>query len=164
MTTHRISLTDPRVLCVLVGLALAAFASNVSAHCQVPCGIYTDQLRFEQMLEDQTTIAKAIAQIHELAGKTDATSANQLARWIATKDEHATHTQNIIAQYFMTQQIKASDTEGYTKKLSAAHAVLVAAMKTKQGADADTAVALREAILDFYRAYEGKDPKKHLQG
>ena len=23
------------------------------AHCQVPCGIYGDQLRFEQMLEDE---------------------------------------------------------------------------------------------------------------
>jgi nickel superoxide dismutase len=131
------------------------------AHCEVPCGVYADQRRFEQMLEDYTTIAKAITNIGELAGKKDAQSKNQLVRWINTKESHATSTQHIIAQYFMTQRIKASDkggAEAYKKKLTAAHAVMVAAMKCKQGADAATAVALRTAILDFYRAYEGKEP------
>ena len=37
----------------------------LSAHCQVPCGVYGDSARFTQMLEDQTTIAKAIAQIND---------------------------------------------------------------------------------------------------
>ncbi len=146
---------------VLAGVTLSTFVGRAIAHCEVPCGIYADQLRFEQMLEDQKTIAKAITKINELAGKKDAKSANQLARWVATKEQHATHTQHIIAQYFMTQRIKSSDKAGYTKKLKAAHAVMVAAMKTKQDANADTAVALRKAILDFYRAYEGKEPKKH---
>ena len=36
-------------------------------HCQVPCGIYTDQLRFEQMLEDTKTIAKSIASVETIA-------------------------------------------------------------------------------------------------
>ncbi len=150
-----------QLLFALAGLTLFAFAGRAQAHCEVPCGIYADQLRFEQMLEDQKTIAKAIAQINALAGKNDAKSANQLARWVATKEQHATHTQHIIAQYFMTQRIKSSDKAGYAKKLAAAHAVMVAAMKTKQDAAADTAVALRNAILDFYRAYEGKEPKLH---
>ena len=35
---------------------------------------------------------------------------------------------------------------------------MIAAMKCKQGADAASANVLREAILDFYRAYEGKEP------
>ena len=36
---------------------VCAFTSLAMAHCQVSCGIYGDQLRFEQMLEDQHTIA-----------------------------------------------------------------------------------------------------------
>jgi nickel superoxide dismutase len=58
----------------------------------------------------------------------------------------------------MTQRIKP-DSEGYVKKLTAAHAVMTAAMKCKQTTDAANAQALREAILDFYRAYEGKEPQ-----
>jgi len=139
---------------------LAQVTSQAFAHCEVPCGIYADQRRFEEMLEDTATIAKAIDQINELATKDDALSHNQLARWVATKESHATNTQHIIAQYFMTQRIKPT-AEGYDKQLKAAHAVMVAAMKTKQGVDPKSATALKEAIHDFYRAYEGKEPHLH---
>lgn len=132
-------------------------ATNASAHCEVPCGIYADQNRFEAMMEDQTTIAKAIDQIHELASAKDAKSLNQLARWVATKETHATNVQHVVAQYFLTQRIK-SDNPKYVDQLKAAHAVMVAAMKCKQDADPATATALRESILNLYRAYEGKEP------
>jgi len=145
---------------VLVLTLVCVCGDRALAHCEVPCGIYADQRRFEQMLEDHKTIAKAIDQIKALAGKSDAKSANQLARWVATKESHATNTQHIIAQYFMTQRIKP-DQDGYDKKLKAAHAVMVGAMKCKQDADPATAVALRKSILDFYRAYEGKEPHLH---
>ena len=57
-----------------------AFTSLAMAHCQVPCGIYGDQLRFEQMLEDEHTIAKAQAQINEMtAGEITAQKVNQMA-------------------------------------------------------------------------------------
>jgi nickel superoxide dismutase len=142
----------------------AGHLQTASAHCEVPCGIYADQRRFEEMLEDTATIAKGIAQINELiAGMEDGPSAlsvNQVVRWVNTKESHATNTQHIIAQYFMTQRIKP-DAEGYTKKLTAAHAVMQAAMKCKQNADPKTAEVLKKAILDFYRAYEGKEPNLH---
>ena len=128
------------------------------AHCEVPCGIYDDQRRFEDMLEDQETIAKGINQIRELAGKADPQSVNQTVRWINTKESHATNIQQTIAQYFMTQRIK-SDKAGYAKQLATAHAVMVAAMKCKQSTDPATAAALESAIHDFYRAYEGKEPQ-----
>ena len=61
-------------------IIISLFSTNcLSAHCQVPCGVYGDSARFTQMLEDQTTIAKAIARINDLAGKKDGKSANQLA-------------------------------------------------------------------------------------
>ena len=140
----------------LVLAAVCSLARSSMAHCEVPCGVYGDQRRFEQMLEDQTTIAKAIKNIEELAGKQDALSKNQLVRWVNTKETHATATQHVIAQYFMTQRIKPGD--NYEKKLTAAHKVMVAAMKSKQTVDSASSDALRAAILDFYRAYEGKEP------
>ena len=125
----------------------------LSAHCQVPCGVYGDTARFTQMLEDQTTIAKAIAQINDLAGKNDGKSANQLARWVSTKEDHANKIQEIIAEYFLTQRIKSSSNK-YEALLKGAHTVMVAAMKCKQGVDAKSADHLRAAIEGFQMIYE----------
>ena len=130
-------------------------ARVADAHCEVPCGIYADQARFEQMLEDTTTILKAMGEIAALAGKTDAQSLNQAVRWVTTKETHATNTQHVIAQYFMTQRIKPSQ-EDYVKRLTTAHAVMTAAMVCKQTTDTKNADALKEAILAFHKVYEPK--------
>jgi len=141
----------------LIGLSILAITKFAAAHCQVPCGVYGDQRRFETMLEDTQTIATGIAQINELASKSDALSKNQLTRWVNTKEDHATNTQKIIAEYFMTQRIKPGS-DNYMKKLSAAHQVMVAAMKCKQTVDPASAKALQRSIHAFYEAYEGKKP------
>ena len=138
---------------VLVSAAFVPVA-YLAAHCEVPCGIYDDGARFTELKEDQATIAKAIAQIGELSGTHDPTGHNQLARWVSTKEAHATNTQHVIAQYFMTQKIKADD-EHYVDKLTAAHGVMVAAMKCKQSADPATAEALSAAITKFETAFVG---------
>ena len=140
-----------------LSLSLIALLSAVSAfgHCQVPCGIYADQHRFEQMLEDQATIEKAGKLIAELSGKTDALSRNQLSRWVATKEAHATSIQRTIADYFMAQRIKAT-AKNYEKQLVTAHGVMVAAMKCKQNVDGDSVANLKNAILALHKAYEGK--------
>ena len=143
--------------CALITLSTLLVSNSVLAHCQVPCGVYGDQRRFEAMLEDTETITKAMAQINELADKADGLSRNQLARWVMTKEDHASNTQKIIAEYFMTQRIKA-DAANYVGKLTAAHSVMVAAMKCKQTVDEKNAKALNAAILKFYEAYEGRKP------
>ena len=131
-------------------------------HCQVPCGIYTDQLRFEQMLEDTKTIAKAITSVETISkeigeGGHTPTNFNQMTRWINTKEDHASKIQKTIADYFLAQRIKESNKD-YTSQLVTAHKVIVAAMKCKQDAKPETAETLKKAILDLYRAYEGKEP------
>ena len=153
------------VATVLAGCVLTlGFDTGAIAHCEVPCGIYGDQARFEAMLEDQTTVKKAMAQINIAAGKDGAQQINQMTRWIANKEKHASSIQETIAQYFMHQRIKpvAPDSEkwnDYVNKLTKAHAVMVAAMKCKQSVDAEKADALHSSILGFYEAYEGKKHK-----
>jgi len=137
-----------------LALIVTLLSTNwLSAHCQVPCGVYGDSARFTQMLEDQTTIAKAIAQINDLAGKKDGKSANQLSRWVSTKEDHANKIQKIIAEYFLTQRIKSSS-EKYEALLKGAHSVMVAAMKCKQGTDSKSADALKSSIENFQAVYE----------
>jgi nickel superoxide dismutase len=146
---------------ILHAVALAAalgIARVAAAHCEVPCGIYADQRRFEQMLEDCDTIAKAMKSISDLMlDAPDPTAVNQAIRWTTTKESHATNTQHVVAQYFLTQRIKA-DSDRYVEQLKAAHGVMVAAMKCKQTVEPANADKLRKAIHDLYRAYEGKEP------
>lgn len=109
------------------------------------------------MLEDEDTIAKAQKTLAELSEDPTPQNINQMVRWVTTKEDHAQKIQDTIAAYFMAQRIK-STAPNYDKTLKAAHAVMVAAMKAKQSADPATAEALEKAILDLYRAYEGKEP------
>jgi len=144
-----------KVFSIVLIAMLFGSVEYVAAHCEVPCGIYADQQRFDSMLEDQVTIAKAMDQIQQLAQKDDALSHNQLARWVSTKEVHATATQHVIAQYFMTQRIKPTSPD-YVKQLTKAHAVMVAAMKCKQNVDTTHADALEKAIVAFHAVYEKK--------
>ena len=161
------------VVCAALFLSSVCVAGNPNPqpipkpapHCQVPCGIYTDQLRFEMMLEDTKTIAKSIDQINEFAasagqGGISGASINQACRWVTTKEDHATKIQNVMGAYFFAQRIK-SDHADYTGQLAAAHRVIVAAMKCKQAADPATAETLKASILEFYKAYEGKEADFH---
>jgi len=91
-------------------------------------------------------------QIKALAGKRDAQSANQLTRWVVTKEQHAEKIIRVTADYFLTQKIKPGNPKNkrdwatYAKKLAKHHAVMVAAMKCKQTADPNKVKALSKAI------------------
>lgn len=117
----------------------------LEAHCQVPCGIYDDAARVHAMLEDTKTVEKATKLINELAGKTDAQSQNQIARWVINKEKHAQKIISTISDYFLTQRVKA-DQKDYTERLTKHHTVIVAAMKAKQHAEHKYVEALHKSI------------------
>ena len=41
------------------------------AHCQIPCGIYSDAMQIIQIQEDLSTIEKAMEMINSLSEKSD---------------------------------------------------------------------------------------------
>ena len=102
-----------------------------------------------------TTIEKSSKLIIELAIQRRWTVSNQLARWVSTKESHASKIQKIIAEYFLTQRIKSS-ASNYEALLKGAHSVMVAAMKCKQSTEASAAKNLKESILAFQKTYESK--------
>ena len=111
------------------------------------------------MLEDEHTISKCQIEAGKIAdgGDYSPQNINQLVRWTTTKDDHAQRIQQTMLDYFLAQRIKTDDPK-YMEKLAAAHKVIVAAMKTKQSADPESAQALEDAIFAFYKSYEGKEP------
>ncbi len=142
---------------------------SLLAHCQVPCGIYNDAARIIQIQEDFSTIQKAMTKIEELSQHQDASSMNQLTRWIITKEDHASKIQKVVSEYFLTQRIKVktkgSEFDTYVKQTTTLHQILVSAMKCKQTVDSknvDYGLDLIETFIDLYFDAHGKDHIKQL--
>ena len=131
---------------------LFLYSGIVYAHCEIPCGIYDDEMRVKMISEEIQTIEKSMNEINELekAGLTG--NSNQLVRWIMNKEDHANELQEIVTQYFMTQRIKF-DTKDYDKKLGMLHQMLVYAMKCKQTTDLKNVEALKKLVKEFSDIY-----------
>lgn len=153
------ALVKRRTLLLPIAFCLLAAPAPLLAHCEIPCGVYGDDARFAAMEEDLTTIEKAMMQIAAMADQTDAQSANQLARWVATKEDHANKIQRVVAQYFMTQRLKEVE-EGdeavaaYTGKLVLLHKMLRGAMRCKQTVDLEQVEKMRALLHEFKHAYQ----------
>ena len=130
------------------------FASSLSAHCQVPCGIFSDELKFSELKEHVLTIEKSARLIRELSAKEDLTANDyqQLVRWTTNKETHAQKIIDETANYFLAQRIKA-DASHYAEKIEVLHQIIVYAMKTKQSAGMDATTKLTESIALFEDLY-----------
>ena len=141
-----------KCLMLLLALFMVFFgAAKVAAHCEIPCGIYDDEMRIKMIAEHITTIEKGMNQIMELQGQKPMNH-NQLARWVMNKEKHANELQHIVTQYFMTQRIKPGQ-DKYTEKVIVLHKMLLAAMKCKQTTDMTHVDALRALLKDFEKLY-----------
>jgi nickel superoxide dismutase len=141
---------------LLIGFTLLGYSlvlpGQAHAHCQIPCGIYDDYARIQAMFEDAATVEKSAKLIAELAGKSDAQSQNQLVRWVMNKENHAQKIISTISNYFLTQRVKPSQKD-YLDRLRKHHAVIIAAMKSKQNADVEYAETLKKSIEDLASYY-----------
>ena len=145
------------LLLAIAGL-LATFSISYG-HCQVPCGIYADDVVFGELETDVKTITKAMEQINALSAD-PGNNPNQLVRWVTNKEAHAQNIQDVVSSYFLAQRIKLdlkkTDPEKYAKFLELAHEMTVLAMKCKQGTDTANAEMLGEALHNFYHLYTDK--------
>ena len=134
---------------VLPGILL--LVSLAAAHCEIPCGIYDDEMRIEMLREHITTIEKSMNQVI-LLEKDANRKANQLTRWVMNKEQHADELQEIVSQYFMTQRL-TPDAKDYASKLQFLHEMLLAGMKSKQTTDLGQVKRLRDLVDLFEKAY-----------
>ncbi len=147
---------------VLTGM----FVYQASSHCQIPCGIYGDEMRFDMLKEHITTIEKSMNTINEMT-EGDEHNANQIVRWVMNKDDHADQFSEIVHKYFLAQRIKPADPDDeeavkeYTHKLVLLHHMIVSAMKCKQTTDLQHVEDLKKLVDEFYVAYFGPDHKRH---
>ena len=151
------------IITTLVVLVLG-MGRLLHAHCQVPCGIYDDEMRVKMIAEHITTIEKAMNQVMELS-KEKTPNYNQIVRWVMNKEKHAEELSNIVTYYFMAQRLKpvpASDEKAYSvyrEQLELLHHILVYTMKAKQTTDLANIEKLRELLKKFETAYFGHTHK-----
>ncbi len=144
---------------ILIVLPISSFA-----HCEIPCGIYDDEARFDLLAEHIATIEKSMNQIVELSAAGDK-NYNQLVRWINNKEAHADKYMEIVTRYFMTQRIKpieqadTSEFATYSKKVTLLHQMLVSAMKCKQTTDSAYTEKLRQLLAQFHGLYHSHHGK-----
>ncbi len=142
-------------------LAVAFFLLGASpslyAHCQVPCGIYDDEMRIHQMEEHIATIEKSIKMIQELS-QAGEKNYNQIVRWVNNKEDYAKEISGVVVDYYMTQRLKPHQPgeagyDKYIKELTLLHEMLVTGMKAKQTTDIETVSKLRTLLSDFEQLY-----------
>ena len=139
-------------------ICTAVFVTVVYSHCQIPCGIYNDPARFDEISEHIITIEKSMKQITELSGQAQP-DMNQIVRWVQNKEEHADELSHIVTYYFMAQRLKPVDKSDaahyteYVKKLTLLHDMLVYSMKAKQTTDLANVEKLRSSLSGFRKAY-----------
>ena len=149
-----------KAFALMIGLLTMSYGGTLAyAHCEIPCGIYNDEMRFDLIKEHADTIEKSMKAIVELQ-QAAKPNYNQLVRWIENKDDHATKIQEIVSQYFMTQRIKPTDAQ-YNAKIKVLHEMLILAMKCKQTTDTQNVESLRGALKRFHMLYFGPASHSH---
>ena len=142
--------------------------SSLFAHCQIPCGIYGDQMRIMMIKEHITTVEKSMKMINELSDA-EKINYNQLVRWVNNKEHHAQEIQDIVTAYFLTQRIKPVGMDDvaayklYSEKTVILQQMLVYAMKAKQSTDAKHCQKLTELTDTFSEMYFSAEDLQHLK-
>lgn len=151
-------------LLLVIG-AILIISSAVYSHCQIPCGIYNDPMRFDMLSENIATIEKSMNMINQLSAEPKP-NMNQLVRWIDNKDAHADEFSEIVTYYFMAQRVapvEKTDTAAYDKyinKLTLMHQIVIASMKAKQGTDLSVVKQLTELTAAFKKVYSEQAEQK----
>ena len=88
------------------------------SHCQIPCGIYGDEIKFKELKQDVETIKKSMDKISSLKNTHD------IARWTFNKENHAQNIQDEMSSYFLSQRVKLGDKDR-AKHLDYIHQITV---------------------------------------
>ncbi len=152
---------DKKIILGAVFVSGIVFGSLAYSHCQIPCGIYDDEARFNMIAEHITTVEKSMKLIETLSAR-QKPNMNQVVRWVNNRDKHADEISHIVTYYFMAQRVKlpakgnTKASNEYVKKLTLLHEMLIYAMKTKQTTDLDNVDKLRSLLDEFHKVYFGK--------
>lgn len=136
-------------------LAVVCPMSTLMGHCQMPCGIYHDDIVYDQIDQYIETMVKAVSKIKD-SKFTTPFEHNELIRWVMTKDNMSNQTAELIMTYFLQQKIKPGEKDT-PKQLESAHKLLFRIVIIKQTVDF-------KAVSDFAEEWEKFKLMFHIEG
>ncbi|MBS9777465.1 MAG: superoxide dismutase, Ni [Gammaproteobacteria bacterium] len=120
--------------------------SRISAHCDVPCGVYDPMVAQIAAL----TVIRQVDQINAIAEKEEM-SINDRAnfgRMVTVKEEHATKVKEEI-HIIWGDFIKQPQLESYPELHSLVHNIMLAGSKAKQHVDKEASLDLLDKVNQF---------------
>lgn len=145
----KIILSFTIILVMIVGTSQSAWA-----HCQIPCGIYDDEMRFKMIEEDIATVEKSMLEITKLS-QAEVKDYNQIVRWVDNKEHHADKISDTVTYYFMAQRVKpaAGRDAKYEREIALMHELVYYSMKAKQTTDTAYVDNMRKSLAEFKALY-----------
>lgn len=138
-----------------VGIASLMLKLDLQAHCQLPCGIYHDDMVFDQIDQYAETMYKGISILNESKIRT-AHDHNEVIRWVLEKEKESNEIANLITVFFLQQKIKPGE-PSTAKRLESAHKLLFLLVAIKQNTD------LR-FVKEFTEEWEKFKNMFHIEG
>lgn len=129
--------------------------TQLIGHCQMPCGIYHDEMVFDQIDQFIETTVKAISVLEENSFSS-VQDKNVFIRWIMQKEKSCDEMAHLITTYFLQQKIKPGE-EDTTKRVLSAHQLLFYLVQIKQTVDL-------KVVNDFYEEWERFKLMFHIEG
>lgn len=114
-------------------LLLTAASLNLSAHCQMPCGIYHDDMVFDQIDQFVEKMVKCMWVLNNSKFQTPRERA-EFIRWVGLKEKTSDEIAQEITTYFLQQKIKPGEEET-AERLAKAHQLLFLLVAIKQNTD-----------------------------
>ncbi len=109
------------------------FTGQLSAHCQMPCGIYHDDMVYDQIDQYTETMYKGIAVMNDSKFQSSK-ERNEFVRWAMEKEAASDETAALLTKYFLQQKIKPGEPDT-TKRLESLHKLLFLIVAIKQNVD-----------------------------
>jgi nickel superoxide dismutase len=128
---------------------------KVDAHCQMPCGIYHDEMVFEQIDQYIETMYKCMTILNE-SKFASVHDKNEFIRWVIQKEKSSAEASDIFLTYFLQQKIKPGE-EDTPKKLASAHKLLFLIVQIKQNPDI-------KIVKEFSEEWEKFKLMFHVEG
>jgi len=151
---------------LLIGILSFTMRGALVAHCQMPCGIYHDDMVYDQIDQYAETMYKAMAELDHFHDDSPKARA-QFVRWVYQKEVQSDDAAELMLKYFLQQKIKPGEPET-AKMLELTHKLLFLMVQIKQNVDLEFVYNFMEVWdqfkLMFHReGYECKIEKLKLK-
>lgn len=109
---------------------------TLAAHCQMPCGIYHDNMVYDRIDQYVETVYKGVYVLNDSKFST-VKDKNEFVRWVMQKEKASNEVAELILTYFLQQKTKPDEADT-VKRLVSAHKLLFLLVAIKQNADLET--------------------------